>query len=95
MFSESEKTEITDRTIDWIIGKKLTYEFKSNRFYTMMAVIERLPDEYDPMPFLRYTGNVAAEKDDNDETLNPIFTLERFQDGGAFLSYYSWAGEQF
>lgn len=94
-FSESEKTEITDRTIDWIIGKKLTYEFKSNRFYTMMAVIERLPDEYDPMPFLRYTGNVAAEKDDNDETLNPIFTLERFQDGGAFLSYYSWAGEQF
>jgi hypothetical protein len=29
------------------------------------------------------------------ETPKPLFTLERYQDGGSFLSWYSWAGSQF
>lgn len=87
-------TEIIDRTIEWAISKNLTYEYNSDRFNTMMSIIEKLPDDYEIMPFLRYTGKIAAINENN-VTPNPTFTLERYQDGGAFLSYYSWAGDQF
>lgn len=93
-FSNSEMTEIIDRTIEWAISKNLTYEYNSDRFNTMMSIIEKLPDDYEIMPFLRYTGKIAAINENN-VTPNPTFTLERYQDGGAFLSYYSWAGDQF
>ncbi|MBP3516979.1 MAG: hypothetical protein J6K31_00930 [Parabacteroides sp.] len=83
-----------DNTINWAIEKKLNYTYMSERYYTMMAIIEKLPSEYVVMPFLRYTGNVAPVE--NEFAIpKPIFMLERYQDGGSFLSWYAWAGSQF
>ena len=83
-----------DYAINWAIEKKLTYVYLSERYKTMMAIIEKLPSDYSIMPFLRYTGNVAPIENEF-ETPKPIFTLERYQNGGSFLSWYSWAGSQF
>lgn len=93
-FADVEHRGEIDYAIDWAIEKKLTYAYLSERYKTMMAIIEKLPSDYTVMPFLRYTGNVAPLENEF-ETPKPLFTLERYQDGGSFLSWYSWAGSQF
>lgn len=93
-FADVEHRGEIDYAINWAIEKKLTYAYLSERYKTMMAIIEKLPSDYTVMPFLRYTGNVAPLENEF-ETPKPLFTLERYQDGGSFLSWYSWAGSQF
>lgn len=93
-FADVEHRGKIDYAINWAIEKKLTYAYLSERYKTMMAIIEKLPSDYTVMPFLRYTGNVAPLENEF-ETPKPLFTLERYQDGGSFLSWYSWAGSQF
>lgn len=93
-FADVEHKGEIDDAINWAIEKKLTYAYLSERYKTMMAIIEKLPSDYTVMPFLRYTGNVAPLENEF-ETPKPLFTLERYQDGGSFLSWYSWAGSQF
>ena len=93
-FADVEHKGEIDYAIDWAIEKKLTYAYLSERYKTMMAIIEKLPSDYTVMPFLKYTGNVAPLENEFD-TPKPLFTLERYQDGGSFLSCYSWAGSQF
>ena len=93
-FADVEHKGEIDHAINWAIEKKLTYAYLSERYKTMMAIIEKLPSDYTVMPFLRYTGNVAPLENEF-ETPKPLFTLERYQDGGSFLSWYSWAGSQF
>ena len=93
-FADVEHRGEIDYAINWAIEKKLTYAYLSEMYKTMMAIIEKLPSDYTVMPFLRYTGNVAPLENEF-ETPKPLFTLERYQDGGSFLSWYSWAGSQF
>ena len=93
-FADVEHRGEIDYAINWAIEKKLTYAYLSERYKTMMAIIEKLPSDYTVMTFLRYTGNVAPLENEF-ETPKPLFTLERYQDGGSFLSWYSWAGSQF
>ena len=93
-FAKSENFGIVNRTIDWAINRDLSYDYASERFRTMMGIIEKLPAEYAIMPFLRYTGSVVPAKDCL-EIPQPIFKLERYQEGGVFLSYFSWAGDSF
>ena len=93
-FADVDHKGYIDYTINWAIEKKLTYKYMSERYYTMMSIIEKLPSDYSVMPFLRYTGDVAPVENEF-ETPKPIFMLERYQDGGSFLSCYSWAGQQF
>lgn len=93
-FADVEHRGEIDYAINWAIEKKLTYAYLSERYKTMMTIIEKLPSDYTVMPFLRYTGNVAPLENEF-ETPKPLFTLERYQDGGSFLSWYSWAGSQF
>lgn len=81
-----------DNTISWAIEKKLTYAYGTNRFKTMMGIIEKLPSEFDPMAFLKYTGDVVLSQEN---TPKPIFVLERYENDGTFLSRYSWAGALF
>ena len=83
-----------DNTISWAIEKRLTYAFGTNRFNTMMGIIEKLPSEFAPMPFLKYTGKVVPSQNELD-TPKPIFVLERYENDGTFLSCYSWAGNLF
>lgn len=83
-----------DYTINWAIEKNLTYAYMSDRYYTMTAIIEKLPSEYSVMPFLRYTGKIVPLENQYDIP-KPIFMLERYQEGASFLSWYSWAGTQF
>lgn len=92
-FADGEEENI-DSCIDWAIEKDLTYSYMSERYNTMMTIIEKLPSDYSTMPFLRYTGKVVPLTDDI-EIPKPIFMLERYKDGASFLSYYSWAGTQF
>jgi hypothetical protein len=80
-----------DSVIEWAISKDLDYVYGTNRYYTIMDIIEKLPSDFSIMPFLRYTGNV--EKDSDSQKLRPTFKLERFQEEGQFLSYYSWNGD--
>lgn len=93
-FADAEHIGEIDDTIDWAIEEKLTYKYLSERYNTMLAIIEKLPSDYTVMPFLRYTGDVAPVENEF-ETPKPLFTLERYQEGGSFLSLYSWAGSQF
>ena len=93
-FADVEHKGEIDYAINWAIEKKLTYAYLSERYKTMMAIIEKLPSDYTVMPFLRYTGNVAPLENEFDIP-KPLFALERYQDGGSFLSCYSWAGSQF
>ena len=93
-FADAEHKGEIDYAINWAIEKKFTYKYLSERYNTMMAIIEKLPSDYSVMPFLRYTGNVAPVENEF-ETPKPLFTLERYQDGGSFLSWYVWAGSQF
>lgn len=93
-FADSDYTDDIDRTINWAIENKLTYAYLSERFNTMMVIIEKLPADYTIMPFLRYTGKVVPVKDQV-EVPKPIFILERYQEEASFLSYYAWAGTQF
>ena len=93
-FADAEHKGEIDYAINWAIEKGLIYKYLSERYNTMMAIIEKLPSDYAVMPFLRYTGNVAPVENEF-ETPKPLFTLERYQDGGSFLSWYSWAGSQF
>ncbi len=83
-----------DNTITWAIEKKLEYAYGTNRFNTMMGIIEKLPSEFEPMPLLQYTGKVVPRQNELD-TPKPIFVLERYKYGGVFLSCYSWAGALF
>jgi hypothetical protein len=80
-----------DSAIEWAISKDLDYVYGTNRYNTIMDIIEKLPSDFSIMPFLRYTGDVI--KDSDNQKLRPTFKLERFQEGGQFLSYYSWNGE--
>ena len=93
-FADDNNIVDIDNAITWAIEKRLSYIYLSERYNTMMAIIEKLPSEYSVMPFLRYTGDVAPMENQN-EIPKPIFTLERYQDGGSFLSWYSWVGTQF
>lgn len=93
-FADSDNKGEINYVIDWAIEKKLTYAYMSERYYTMMAIIEKLPPDYTIMPFLRYTDKVVPLQEQF-ETPKPIFMLERYQDGASFLSYYSWAGSLF
>ena len=61
-FADIEKEGDIDYCINWAIAKNLTYAYMSIRYNTMMAIIEKLPSEYEIMPFLRYTGAVAPLK---------------------------------
>lgn len=93
-FADPDHKGYIDYTINWAIEKGLTYKYMSERYNTMMAIIEKLPSDYSVMPFLRYTGDVSPVENEF-ETPKPIFMLERYQDGSSFLSCYSWAGQQF
>ena len=93
-FGDSEHMGKIDNALNWAIEKKLTYAYQSERYNTMMAIIEKLPSDYSVMPFLRYTGKVVPIENSCD-TPKPIFMLERYQEGASFLSWYSWAGTQF
>lgn len=88
-FSDTDKVVDIDTAIKWSINQKLTYTYGSERFKTMMSIIETLPSNYYEMPFLRYTGDVAP-KTDEESAPRPTFTLERYQDNCSFLSFYSW-----
>ena len=93
-FGDSEHMGKIDNALNWAIEKKLTYAYQSERYNTMMAIIEKLPSDYSVMPFLRYTGKVVPIENSCD-TPKPLFMLERYQEGASFLSWYSWAGTQF
>ena len=88
-FSDTENDVDIDTAIKWSINQKFTYVYGSERFKTMMSIIETLPSNYYEMPFLRYTGDVAPRVDDKSNP-RPIFTLERYQDNCSFLSFFSW-----
>ena len=90
---EIEQNAINN-TISWAIEKKLTYAFGTNRFNTMIGIIEKLPSDLDPMPFLKYTGKVSPSQNESDSP-KPIFVLERYKYDGTFLSWHSWAGTLF
>ena len=93
-FTDMDSSVKIDRTINWVITKQMDFVYASSRYKTMMAIIESLPAEYKTMPFLRYTGKVERDKENIMEPA-PMFTLERYQEGGSFLSHFSWAGDQF
>lgn len=88
IFADEEKQKEIDATIDWAIEKNLIYVCDSDRYKTMMGIIENLPSDYSVMPFLRYTGNIEIE------TTKPTFILERCQDDFAFLSVSSQLKER-
>lgn len=92
-FANIKHKESIDHVLNWAIEKQFTYAFGTPRYNTMMAIIEQLPAEYSIMPFLRYTGEVSSLG--YQDIPKPIFILERYQEGGAFLSWRSWAGTQF
>lgn len=91
-FGDIDNKNEIDGTIDWAVNKKLSYVYGSERYRTMMAIIEKLPATYTVMPFLRYTGEVTQETDDL-LIPNPLFILERCQPHSSFLSEYSWGAE--
>ena len=91
-FSDADNDVNIDTTIKWSINKKFTFVYGSERFKTMMSIIETLPSDYNGMPFLRYNGEVAP-KTDEESTPRPTFTLERYKDDCSFLSIYSWANQ--
>ena len=74
-----------DDLFEWAIDKGLTYLYKSNRYATMMQLVESLPSSFNGSPFLRYTGEVAPTNEGKD-TRHATFTLERYQAESAFLS---------
>ena len=92
-FSNIENANKINSSIDWAIQQNFTYAFGSNRFRTMMALIENLPRDYEEIPVLKYTGKVEARGAFKDS--NPTFVLERYQKESAFLSYTSWRKAQF
>jgi len=92
VFADDDSQDEIDAMIDWAIDKKLIYEYGSERYKTMMAVIEKLPSSYTVMPFLRYTGEVASVTDDTIYP-KPLFSLERCKDSCSFLSVYSWSSQ--
>ena len=51
-FADVEHRGEIDYAINWAIEKKLTYAYLSERYKTMMAIIEKLPSDYTVMPFL-------------------------------------------
>lgn len=91
-FANEDSKEDIDAMIVWAIDKKLIYEYGSERYKTMMAIIEKLPSGYTIMPFLRYTGGVAPITDDF-SCPKPLFILERCKDNCSFLSVYSWKAQ--
>lgn len=91
-FADKDYDVDADATISWIIGKALTYTYNSERYKTMMAIIEALPTDFQSMPFLRYTGGVAPKTASTTLPL-PQFVLERYQDNCSFLSVFSWVNQ--
>lgn len=91
-FSDADNDVDIDTAIKWSINKKFTYIYGSERYKTMMSIIETLPSEYNVMPFLRYTGEVAPITEE-ESIPRPTFTLERYQDNCSFFSVYSWVNQ--
>lgn len=93
-FANEDNDLLVLHTIEWVMDKAFTYAFGTNRFHTIMAIIEQLPDDYRPLPLLRYTGEVAQNMNGM-EFPCPTFKLFAYKTGAAFLSWEHWNGGHF
>jgi hypothetical protein len=91
-FSDDDNAIRIESTIKWIMNRQLTYVFDTDNFQTVMDMIEALPDEFEEMPFLRYTGDVDKRNDKENEP-KPTFKLQLYKDNSKFFSYYSWGNK--
>ena len=79
----------TKSTIDWLLNSKTLYVYNSNAYNTINRFIDKLPDQYAPMIFLKYTG-ATENTDENVDSINPIFVLDKYQNDSCFFSSASW-----
>ncbi len=77
------------RTISWLLSQNTEYIYGQPAYVAITKIIERLPDDYSIIPFLRYTEKVFTKE--GSEEISPIFKLEEYEIEGLFLSSYNWA----
>lgn len=85
-YLDLDNEELTKLTVRWLLDSNIKYRFGSNAFKAVCRLIEKLPDDIDPMVFLRYTG-LTENTDDN---IYPLFILEEYQTESCFYSSASW-----
>ena len=76
-------------TLNWIKEFRCTFIFGISRFNTAMGLIEALPDDFNDLMLLRYTGQVVPAENELDRP-KPTFTFEEYDENCAFFSSEVW-----
>lgn len=90
-FAEEKNKNEINAMFSWAINKKLDIAYETERYNTIMSILQQLPKDFGTIPLLKYTGTVAIDKQDKPK---PKFILEWCQDDCVFLSINEW-GNQF
>jgi len=86
---EYEKKKL-DHTVEWLIKQNYKCAYASTRYYSLMQFIKALPDDYQTMPLLRFTGEVEQ----GTPFAYPLFKLISYVEGGLFFDSYLWSANQ-
>ncbi len=86
---EGTSSEDIITTLSWIKECNYKIVFEEPRFKTIMGIIEALPENFDNLMLLRYTGETVLA-DNESAHAKPIFQLEDYCDNSSFLSSEIW-----
>lgn len=76
-------------TLNWIKEGNYSFTFGLPRFNTVMRLVENLPDDFNDLMLLRYTGQVIQAENENEHPI-PTFSFEEYNDDSAFFSSEIW-----
>lgn len=88
VFEQLDNEARLAQTLQWLTDSHMVVTADSNRYKTLLSVIDKIPEQSEYLFLLRYTGEAIEDKDRG--IILPIFTIEELCDDAVFLSYYSW-----
>lgn len=84
-----ESTEERYRlTMKWLLSKNKQYVHRTPAYEIAFRILESLPEDWDDIILLRYSSTEPVKE--NDMSIHPVFTLEKYQENSFFLYTETW-----
>lgn len=81
-----EDTDKLARTVEWIVkqGYKIPLQYSDNRFSTLNSLLDKLPENIESLPGLKFTGSFKKE---SDQVLYQFLSFEYIEDEAALMTF--------
>jgi len=81
-----EDTNKLARTIEWIVkqGYKIPLQYSDNRFSILNSLLDKLPEDMEPLPGLKFTGSFKKE---SEQVFYQILSFEYMEDGASLMTF--------